>query len=227
MLNWRNDIETLQFVSENLPQVFLNFNEPTAQYPGREINILQWQSKVLDINQFPQTNMSSPENIINCFQNGNYLNGLVLVVSWGTMWRQNKKIYNVPLHEISNSIQTCTEIINNERNIENAWRLLSINLNWSNVIISKLLHFLSRSLSFKVNCPVPIDNAVMLKRVWPELINNFSRNERPGNWKNSLEGYLRYMTFINYLRENCYHNWTNIQIESTLFSMFRWTTAAP
>lgn len=211
----------MDFLNENIPGIFCTWEAPNEQFGGRNMTLNLWRNKVSedDFGHFPDPPISSPANIIQSFINEHYLVGLAQVVSWGTMWRHPKKIYTSPLERMENILIKCRGNLNRTDSINGSWHILSNQLNWSPVIISKVLHFLVRSLELPIaiNPPVAIDNKVILKKVWPTLVQNF---ESPGNWNDGLEGYLRYMTFINYLRMNHYLEWTNTQIEATLFYHF-------
>ncbi|KAF0139149.1 MAG: hypothetical protein FD122_3449 [Stygiobacter sp.] len=165
---------------------------------------------------------SSPNAIINSFCNKQYSVGLVQVISWGTMWRKNKQIYNSPLQNICNCLHRCRISLLDNNSINSSWEILQNKLNWSQVMISKVLHFLVRSLEgiYVDNPPVPIDNAVMLNKVWKKLSTEMNQGRELEQWRGGLMGYLRYMTFINYLREFHYQGWGNTQIEATLFKRF-------
>jgi hypothetical protein len=100
--------------------------------------------------------------------------------------------------------------------------LLIKELNWTNVISSKFLHFLCRSLDFE-NPPVPIDNAVIIQKVWSRIflpridkeeINELKWDDR----KHSFQSYNRYMTAINNWAER--RGWTTTEVENSLFRCF-------
>ena len=108
--------------------------------------------------------------------------------------------------------------------INESWLLLTGRgqgqLAWSPVIASKTLHFFSRSVGFEHDPPVAIDNAVILKLVWPYLRDMIPINQRPQGWRGKdLESYLRYMTVINIWAQQ--HHWTTTQMEATIFAVFR------
>lgn len=220
-MEWINDQITIEFLNEHLPEDFTVFQNYADQFGGRVLNPQNWLDRVINQDLILNYNNSSPANIIECFRNDNMLEGLVLVVSWGTMWRRNNQIYHYPLNVIQGSLLNAKQSIIDTDSINQAWYILTNELNWGNVLMSKALHFICRSIDIEVDPPVPIDNAVFLNKVWPSLMLNVPRNHRPQNWRNGLEGYLRYMTFINYLRENIYQDWNNTNIENTLFSVFQ------
>ena len=219
-MKWTSDQETLHFLRTYPPNALLNYQMPGTQFQGRNFNQLNWQEHVLENNQLRLYAFSSPDNIINYFQNQNYLEGLCLVISWGTMWRRNHITYQADLNVIQSSMAEAAQLIQGHNQINEAWLLLEENLGWSNVMISKTLHFMCRALRHIEDCPVAIDNLVILQGVWPCLVQAYLRRQRPKDWKNGLDGYLRYMTFINYLRAN-YIGWTNMDVECTLFEHFR------
>ena len=63
----------------------------------------------------------------------------------------------------------CLKLTKGENAVMDSWNLLVNELKWSAVITSKCLHFLVRSLGYEINPPVPIDNAVIIKKVWPKF----------------------------------------------------------
>jgi hypothetical protein len=223
-MNWINDLDTFHFLEENIPNNFVDFEIFIQQFGGRLMHLENWSHRFgpEDLGFFPDPVISSPENIIQSFQNGHNLVGLAQVVSWGTMWRTANRIYTAELEIISETLNSCYDNLIETNTIDGAWTTLSAHLNWSPVIISKVLHFLVRGLpeDMAINPPVPIDNKIILKKVWLTLVQGISPNTRPGNWKDGFEGYIRYMTFINFLRTAIYTNWTNTEIEATLFHHF-------
>src|SRR5437773_4975811 len=91
-MHCEKDNNTIEFMKNNCPNIFLNLSKIEEQYKGRRMNMSNWHNKVKDIKLFP-SHHSAPENIIQAFNDNNYLNGLAMVVSWGTMWMQNRTIY--------------------------------------------------------------------------------------------------------------------------------------
>ena len=63
----------------------------------------------------------------------------------------------------------CLKLTKGENSVMDSWNLLVNELKWSAVITSKCLHFLVRSLGYEINPPVPIDNAVIIKKVCPKF----------------------------------------------------------
>lgn len=219
-MNWNNCEQTNYYLENHLPQDFVGWELAENQYPGRNFNHQSWYRRVLENGTLLDYHISSPENIMDAFQQGRFLAGLALVVSWGTMWRRPEGIYTAELNVIEATLSVCYEEIQDSESIEQAWAILENDLKWSNVMISKTLHFMCRALGFTIDTPVALDNAVILEQVWPTLVRYADPQIIPDNWRDGYEGYSRYMTFINNLRENHYPGWTNTDIEATLFTRF-------
>lgn len=222
-MNWQIDNQTHQ-AATNHP-LHIQAMAPSPQFAGRKFNSLRWNNRVMQPANWPQGPLvSSPQTIINEFQNQRYLQGLALVVSWGTMWRRPAAIWGKrPLNTIHMALQNCAQCIQNTQSINHAWNILTGNqqgqLSWSSVITSKTLHFLCRSLGFVQDPPVAIDNAVILNRVWPAFIAPINQVQRPANWRgNALDGYLRYMTAI--ITWANVRQWTTTDMESTIFDEY-------
>ncbi|MCX6030777.1 MAG: hypothetical protein NT169_15960 [Chloroflexi bacterium] len=130
--------------------------------------------------------------------------------------------------EIQEVLLESQELIAGDASVENAWKLLRARLSWTDVMISKSLHFMARSLGFEANPPVPIDNKVILNQIWPAFKNKVKMESRtqgdtfiPGEWRDSSyswDAYNRYMTAIN--KWATAKGWTTTQVESTLFGTF-------
>lgn len=111
-----------------------------------------------------------------------------------------------------------------EESVESSWNFLISQLQWSAVITSKCLHFLTRALGYEENPPVPIDNRVVLEKVWPEFAkkvkSQFGLDPLPTRfrwWSNGMswKAYNRYMTAIICWAEK--KRWMTTEVESTLF----------
>jgi hypothetical protein len=222
-MNWNIDNRTQQAATNHpLP---INAMVPAEQFAGRNFNPLNWNSRVNHPANWPQEPLvSSPQMIINEFQQQHYLQGLALVVSWGTMWRQPAAIWgHRHLNTIDMALHNSAQSIQNTQSIDQAWGILTGNqqgqLGWSAVITSKTLHFLSRSLGIVQDPPVAIDNAVILNHVWPAFIAPINHAHRPQNWRgNTLAAYLRYMTAILAWANQRY--WTTTDMEATIFDEY-------
>jgi len=175
----------------------------------------------------PESLLCSPENIIRCFQDQEVLAGLVLVVAWGRMSRSKGNIYQKSRRVIEGTLLDCLQSIQEKNSVEHAWKLLVKRLDWGDVITSKCLHFLSRSLGYETNPPVPIDNKVILGEVWPVFKKLIAKeitpsdSPMPGAWwdkADSWRSYNRYMTAINCWADT--RGWTTTQLESTIFQEY-------
>jgi hypothetical protein len=200
---------------------------PAPQFPGHRTTPEIWYDRVLH-HRWPAARplVSSPNNIINLFQQRNYLEALAMVVSWGSMGRRLRYIYSRSLHDIEQTLQQCAASIQQTYSIQVAWASLtgtSCNqLEWTAVQTSKTLHFLSRALGFCQNPPVPIDAAVIRQCVWRAFrrtINEIPANQRPPlplDWEgNTFDAYNRYMTAILVWADRW--GWTTTDVETTLY----------
>jgi hypothetical protein len=236
ILNWNFDPVTLFWAN----RCILDIGDiPEAQALGNELNINTWVDRILNEN-FPESIINdeghlicSPDNIIGCIGENLLLESLVLTIGWGSMWRRKRYIYgDFDLIYIQEILNETIHLILEANSIEPAWEMLSENLNWSNVMISKYLHFLCRAYDFSFNPPVPIDNAVAIKIIWPAFLHMVEQHNipqhlvdanpsQPRNWNNKdsqWKAYNRYMTVIS-----CWaaiKGWTTTQIECTLFEEF-------
>ncbi len=219
-MNWNIDLQT-QHAAHNFP-ILIQAAQPAPQFPGRPFNPANWLHRIRPQDYFAvNVQTSDPQTIINTFQNGEYLQGLALVVSWGSMWRTAKSIYGGnALQDIYESLHESAGSITHTESIENAWAILIERLSWSAVITSKVLHFLCRSLGFQDDPPVAIDNAVILQKVWPAFKNNIPFGQRPRSWRgDGIDAYFRYMTAV--IEWASMSNWTTTDMETTLFNEFK------
>ncbi|MBP6739728.1 MAG: hypothetical protein KA146_07040 [Leptospiraceae bacterium] len=200
-------------------------NKPIAENWLKDIKKSKFPKFALitDEKNIPRIN-SCPSNIIECFNESLFLEGLALVIMWGTMTRTKNKIYTKNKNYIEDTIKEIKKKIIEENRIEKAWKLLTENLNWSNVMSSKFLHFFCRSLGYKNNPPVPIDNAIVKNIIWKEFnlrVGSYSNLIKPKDWfeNNSFESYNRYMTVINYWAKEM--SVDNTTIEVSLFNYYQ------
>jgi hypothetical protein len=218
-LQWSADLIT-QRAARNYPLPLLA-KTPAPQYAGHTFRANSWRHRILKSDDFladPIT-CSAPE-IIRHFQAGQDLAGLALVVSWGGMARASRYIYDrYSLQDIRNALVECRRSINENKKIEDAWHILTRDLEWSAVISSKTLHFVCRSLGCNSNPPAAIDNAVMLSKVWPAFKQQPPKSLRLESWAGKpFENYNRYMTFI--LELATARDWTTTEVETTLFAEY-------
>lgn len=235
-LVWNYD-ETTEYWAKRILIPLTESNHPVQQYDGMDYRMREdtWAKHILQ-DQFPDyccypyhegTLLCSPSNIIRCFNDQKVLEGLALTVAWGRMTRSKGNIYTQSNRVIEETLRNCLGLIEKTNKIEDSWNLLVGRLKWSNVITSKCLHFLARSLGYSSNPPVPIDNKVIIKRVWPAfekmIISNFNKSadKFPDTWwdnSTSWSAYNRYMTAINCWALN--KGWTTTQLENTIFQEY-------
>ena len=196
---------------------------PALQYPGHTFRASGWRKRVLHDDQFPDdTLICSPFEIIKQFRLEHDLVGLALVVSWGGMARTSPHIYGRhSRQQIRTALAKCRNSIERTSRIDHAWHTLTVDLDWSAVISSKTLHFLCRSIGCDTNPPVAIDNAVILRRVWPAFKQRLPEDlsSELGGWSGkSFDGYRRYMTVV--LEWAGQRAWKTTEVETTLFAEY-------
>lgn len=216
ILDWKTDESTIDFIKLHEHKWNLDFKYSAEQFDGEKFSSESLSLYIDDVEWMKIFARSRPKNIIRCFENDKILEGLALVVLWGGMSRTKNRIYARDKSVIRKTLVEAREIILRTNEIDGAWNLLQNELEWTNVMISKTLHFMTRASGFDKNPPVPIDGAVILKTVWPFLTRNIA--EAPKGWSNGLPGYRRYMTFMNYFASKL--GWTTTQFENTLFHHF-------
>lgn len=205
--------------------LLLQAASPASQFEGFHFNRANWTDRVLPPAHWPDRRLvSSPAEIVGLFSAGHYLEALAMVISWGRMWRQPDTVYGArPLKAIENALRASAFSIRQAGSITGAWDILTGagpgQLGWSSVLASKTMHFLCRALGFERNPPVAIDNAVILKTVWPAWRRTVPPDLAVGDWKGrSLVAYLRYMTAILVWAEA--RGWTTTQVEATIFAEY-------
>jgi len=231
-LQWILD-ETTAHWANKLP-IAIKANSPLPQYDGREYrgDPQTWSKHILSSSFpafciIPGSNklLPSPDNIMGCFKTGLVLEGLALVIMWGGsgMVRNKNDIYAPSLQDIDHTLQRCLQTINEQNSIAPSWNMLVNGLAWTDVITSKVLHFMTRLIGYE-NPSVPIDVKVILKEVWPRFKQSVIDSEKrptdpklPDRWRkgNGWEPYNRYMTAVI-----CWSNimgWTTTQLENTIY----------
>lgn len=235
-LNWNYD-NTTKYWAERL-LIPIRSKSPQPQYDGLDYRLWEntWKKHILN-DSFPEychyphqqgSLLCSPSNIIRCFKDQKVLEALALTVAWGRMTRTKNNIYKKSRHVIEESLLKCVQSIEESKSIERPWDLLVNQLEWSNVISSKCLHFLSRSLGYETNPPVPIDNKMIIEKVWP----TFKKQVKgefilgidviPKGWweySSSFKSYNRYMTAINVWAD--LKGWTTTQMENTIYKEYQ------
>lgn len=184
-MNWVNDINTqnhLQYLQQNLgiynlhglPGIAELFpDNPYPQYDGQGRHFHNLYG--IELPRGVGENDCSTAAIIDCFQNGYYSGGVWLVAQWGRMLRTDPlRLRNndpqVACQHIQGIINDCCISIQQTNSVEESWHLLTDidGLYWTDTMASKVLHFLTRALLPNHNDhPVPIDGAIIIKRLWP------------------------------------------------------------
>lgn len=219
-LDWELDEDT-ERACRKYP-IRLGDGAPAQRYQGHKFNTKNWQRRLLECDDFQRDVLfCSPSEIVRYFRAQKYLAGLALVVSWGGMTRTSKFIYDRhSLKHIDHMLCQCQHSIETTNRIDEAWRILAVDLDWSAVISSKTLHFMCRSLGCVSNPPVAIDHAIILKKVWPTFIHDIPKKQRPQNWsEKAYSSYNRYMTAIHVWASQ--RHWTTTQVENTIFEYFQ------
>lgn len=220
-MNWTLDAATTR-AANDYPLKCLA-GGPAHQFAGRNFRTRNWERRVQPGSAWPPGPLrSSPKQIIDLFADGDYLQALTMVVSWGTMWRRSAAIWgDRPLGDIEAALARAAESIRASDAIAEAWTELTAEdgLDWSPVITSKTLHFMCRGLGYDSDPPVAIDNAVILQRVWPAFVQPIPAGDRPRDWRGSgFDAYSRYMSAILAWAEK--KDWQTTQVEATLFDAY-------
>jgi hypothetical protein len=225
ILSWYTDPKTAQAATAHklpLPHVL-----PARQVDGCETNTEIWRDRIIHPPTWTDPIRSDPAEIIKQFKQGRYTQGLALVVSWGGMGRRAKAIYGeatpAAIMHIERTLQICARDIQESLSIDNSWQSLAGcsggELHWSEVMTSKTLHFLCRSLGFEKNPPVPLDGEVIRGRLWPFFRYSMPLDHRPDNWEGpTFQAYCRYMTAIRTWADK--HGWTTTEMEATIWDHF-------
>jgi hypothetical protein len=240
MLHWELDELTEYWATRHI--LPLNSPSPQPQYDGEDFEMSEssWLKYTLGTS-FPDyckgpshkdprqlKLFGSPSNIIACFREERVLEGLALTVAWGLMFRNPGAIYGTSLPKIELALRNSADSITKDSSIRRAWIDLTEQLKWSPVMTSKCLHFVARALGYEQNPPVPIDNSVVLRKVWPKFKHSMGRLRELGDpdlccsWQRGTDSwgaYNRYMTAVI-----CWANersWTTTQFENTMFVEYR------
>jgi hypothetical protein len=220
---WRRDLPTANMATQH--PLRIRSTEPQPQFGGYNFSPASWNRRIERLAEWPSGALvCSPNQIISLFQENSFLQALAMIVCWGKMWWIPDSIYgNRPLQRIRDALQSCALSIQETESIANSWATLTgtnrDQLGWTPVMTSKTLHFLCRAIGFNQDPPVPIDNKVILERVWPTFVESIPVNQRPRNWSgNSLDAYNRYMTAVLIWAEQ--RQWTTTQTEATIFDEY-------
>ena len=196
-------------------------SQPAPQPLGVNFNPTNWNHRTLHRDWPAGPLRSDPDQIIQLFQQGRYLEALAMTVSWGVMRGQAPIYGDCELPTIDGALRQCAQSIQETDQLQDAWLILTGEqpkfLAWSAVIASKTLHFLSRSLVPQdPTPPVPRDGAVSLGYACMGWVAQVAPAQRPQSWHgNTFDAYNRYMTAILVWAEQ--RHWTTTQIETTIF----------
>jgi len=222
-LLWKNDELTERVAKEYSP--IDRRKTHAAQFGGCNFHPKNWEKHVAQPSQWPDEPLClSPDEIITQFRNNRYTQAIAMVVSWGGMQRTAATIWTRDPARIEAVLRGCAKKIRASKSIKSAWSMLAGSaenqLGWSDVMASKTLHFLCRSIGFEQNPPVPIDGKIIVKKVWPDFWKHKGELS-PDRWRQNgypFDAYNRYMTAIqNWANQK---QWTTTQVEATIFSKF-------
>ncbi|MEP6755803.1 MAG: hypothetical protein ABJA67_09905 [Chthonomonadales bacterium] len=182
MLDWQLDENTLEWIKHiSLAEGIVH----APQFPGKEFVDAIWLDYISN-EKYPNFCYSekdllicSPENIVRCFHYEHMLEGLALTIMWGRMWRTQPLKYMTDKHSLHSILIDCAASIVETNSIEQAWIMLRKELQWTDVMTSKTLHFLARSQGFEQNPGVAIDNAIIIEIFWPECVTHLRRHGYP------------------------------------------------
>lgn len=231
---WENDPIFFELAGRIAPTCLTT----SPQYPG-DVKFWnpQWKS-CLPSEPSPLKIDYTVPSIIRSASKGDWSMFVLQVGLWGnmipgTMGKSHRKIYGVTYGDCPNqdrfniihaSLNKAHQSMVTSRSLEEIWLQLRGDLDWSAVMISKCLHFMARSAGWIEPIPVPIDNAMVRKWLWPAFKNAVKNNgivwPRPGGVNgDSWKTYNRYMSAIR--------GWAEVQqkscmdIENSLFDLWR------
>lgn len=218
-MHWKIDDATSQAATKY--PIPIRHGLPIGPFNGRNFDTRNWNHRVIQPATWHGLMRSDPDQIIQQFRNQRYTQGLAMVVSWGTMWRQPDAVWgDRKLETIESVLHDCADSIRESESIAVPWSMLRSQLWWTSVLISKTLHFLCVSLGFDHDPPVPIDGAVIRQRVWPAFRDSIPFAQRPGSWDgDTFEAYGRYMTAI--LEWAKQKHWSTAEVERTISLEFQ------
>lgn len=226
-MHWKIDEGTSRAATKY--PIPIKHTTPIAPFNGRTFDTRNWNHRVIQPATWNGVLRSDPDQIVRQFRNQRYTQGLAMVASWGTMWRQPNAIWGArKLETIEAMLRDCAESIRKSESIADSWKMLNDQLRWTSVLMSKTLHFVCLSLGFDDDPPVPIDGAVIRQRVWPSFRNSIPFRERPADWGgDSFEAYSRYMSAILMWADQ--RHWSTAEVERTISLEFNseWNKFCP
>jgi len=228
LLLWNNDEPT-----EQVAKKYCSISRrkiPTEQFAGGNFNPEKWEKRGLKRSQWPdKTLILSPDEIITQFRNKRWGLAVCMVITWGGIWRTPSVFWKPGWASIEEILSACADEIRTSKSIEKAWSMLTggadEQLGWTDVMASKSLHFLCRSVGFERNPPVPIDGKIIVGRVWKEFRNHAGK-ESPMPWRQGgypFDAYKRYMSAVRIWAHQ--KKWTTTQVDAgrgdDLFQVFK------
>jgi len=178
---------------------------------------------------------SSPVSILRSMRESDYIGFVVRVGVWGGMipgplGSPFKMIFQVkwtsaPEASRIKAIERAIERIDlslskdSPGSLQVHWELLTRDLKWSSVITSKALHFIYRKHGYNDSCPVPVDNAMCRKWLWPQFQNVLDSAKLKSINGHSFNAYLRYLSAIRGWADA--YGWSMSEMECALFGKWR------
>ena len=177
------------------------------------------------------------ESILSSAKHEDWLLFVLQVGIWGQMIpgthaRPYRKIYDCStqepvskerLHQIKKCLANAMSQLIDNQPLEVVWQGFE-KVNWSDVMISKCLHFMCRTLEYRGAIVVPIDNAMVQNTLWVAFKKFVGDNNQ--NWPRPArvvgQGYIGYQRYFTAM-----HEWSeklgisNSQLEFNLFHAFR------
>jgi hypothetical protein len=178
---------------------------------------------------------SSPASILHSCEESRYIEFVVKVGVWGgmipgplgkpfemifqTKWRNVPEISR--LHAIESAIKRIDLSLskNAPDSLQMHWKLLIEDLKWTSVISSKVLHFIYRRHGYNDICPVPVDNAMCRKWLWPRFQKALGDSKVKSVNGHSFSAYLRYLSAIRGWADA--YGWSMSEMECALFGKWR------
>jgi hypothetical protein len=178
---------------------------------------------------------SSPTSILLSFRESHYIEFVVRVGVWGgmipgplgapfkmifqTKWRSTPEVSRINAIEGAIKQIDLSLLSDSPDSLQVHWELLTRDLKWSSVISSKVLHFIYRRHGYNDSCPVPVDNAMCRKWLWPQFQNAMDSAKMKSINGHSFNAYLRYLSAIRGWADT--FGWGMSEMECALFGKWR------
>ena len=178
---------------------------------------------------------SSPVSILRSIRESDYIGFVVRVGVWGgmipgplgapfkmifqTKWKSTPEVSRI------NAIESAIERIDlslskdSPGSLQVHWEWLIRDLKWSSVISSKVLHFIYRRHGYNDSCPVPVDNAMCRRWLWPQFMNALDYAKTKSINGHSFNAYVRYLSAIRGWADA--YEWSMSEMECALFGKWR------